>query len=270
MMEANDVGRSAETPRRSRSRSRRSLTRGRDRDSSRRSPSYCRRLQDREEALKKEQKRVRQLELELQRERDAEQHRQRSVRRGSTQRPTRDARSRSRSRSHNRSRGRHRSSSRVFHGHHRGDSKRSCSPLFSSKDVTQIIQSIKDIFPSQPGHSTQISNRDSKNIIPEFNPSEKNQRMDIWLKKVNECAMVYGWDERSTVHFAMQKLSGLAKIWYESQSSILYSWSEWQTKLLNAFPCEQNYGQLLEDMLKRKSRINEPIQNYFYEKLSLL
>ncbi|CAH2109089.1 unnamed protein product [Euphydryas editha] len=278
MMESNDVGRSSETPRRSRSRSRRSLTRGRDRDSSRRSRSYCRRLQYREEALKQEQRRVRQLEHELQRERDTEQRRQRSVCRGSPQRATRDSRNRSHSHSCSSRRGpsrghkrvRHRSNSRVRDEDYRGDSERSCSPSFSSKEVTQIIKSVKDILPSQPSHSTQISNRDSKNIIPEFNPSEKNQRMDIWLKKVNECAMVYGWDERSTVHFAMQKLSGLAKIWYESQSSILYSWPEWQAKLLNAFPCEQNYGQLLEDMLKRKSRINEPIQNYFYEKLSLL
>lgn len=64
-----------------------------------------------------------------------------------------------------------------------------------------------------------------------------------------------------------KKLS--AKIWYEGQRSILYSWSEWQTKLLNVFPCEQNYGQPLKGILKRKSRINESIQDYLYENLSL-
>ncbi|CAG9138002.1 unnamed protein product [Plutella xylostella] len=68
----------------------------------------------------------------------------------------------------------------------------------------------------------------------------------------------------------MQKLQGLAKVWYEGLNSILFSWSEWQTKLINAFPCEQNYGQALEDMLKRKSRFNEPIELYFYEKLALV
>lgn len=82
--------------------------------------------------------------------------------------------------------------------------------------------------------------------------------------------MVYGWDEKTIIHFAMQKLSGLAKSWYEGQRSILFSWGEWQTKLLNAFPSDQNYGQLLEDMLRRRSRFNEPIQNYFYEKVTLL
>lgn len=68
----------------------------------------------------------------------------------------------------------------------------------------------------------------------------------------------------------MQKLQGLAKTWYEGLNSILFNWAEWQEKLLAAFPCEQNYGQSLEDMLKRKSKINEPIEVYFYEKLALL
>lgn len=152
-------------------------------------------------------------------------------------------------------------------------SNRSCSPTFSSRDVIQIIQSIKDILPSQPSsQSTHVINRgiDHRNIIPEFNPSEKNQRVDVWIKKVNECAEVYGWDEKTLVHFAMQKLAGLAKTWYESLNSILYSWEEWQIKLSNAFPSEQNFGQLLEDMLKRKSRPNELIENYYYEKIVLL
>ncbi|PZC75624.1 hypothetical protein B5X24_HaOG205900 [Helicoverpa armigera] len=123
--------------------------------------------------------------------------------------------------------------------------------------------------PSQNAHSSH-RNLDYKNILPEFNPSNKSQRMDVWLKKVNECASVYGWDDKTIVHFAMQKLQGLAKTWYESLDSILYSWNEWQTKLINAFPCEQNFGQSLEDMLKRRCKFNEPIENYYYEKLALL
>lgn len=78
----------------------------------------------------------------------------------------------------------------------------------------EIIKSIKYMLPSQPanlGTQSIVKGLDYKNIIPEFNPSEKNQRMDMWIKKVNECAKVYGWDGRMTVHFSMQKLTGLAK-----------------------------------------------------------
>lgn len=126
---------------------------------------------------------------------------------------------------------------------------------------------------SQPSNPSTISvNRgfDHKNIIPEFNPSGKNQRIDVWIKKINECAKVYSWDDKTVVHFAMQKLTGLAKTWYESLHSILFTWEEWQTKLLNAFPFEQNYRQILEDMLKRRSRPNELIELYYYEKLAFV
>lgn len=68
----------------------------------------------------------------------------------------------------------------------------------------------------------------------------------------------------------MQKLQGLAKNWYESLNSILFTWVEWQQKLVNAFPYEQNYGQSLEEMLKRRSKYNEPIELYYYDKLALL
>lgn len=154
-------------------------------------------------------------------------------------------------------------------GHH-SRQPRSRSPLFSSKDVAGLVRSFKDNPSTQPSNAYSSNKLDNKNILPEFNPSTKNQRMDIWLNKVNECASVYGWEDRTTIHFAMQKLQGLAKTWYESQTTILFSWSEWQDKLSKAFPCERNYGQSLEDMLKRKSRNDEPIESYFYEKLALI
>lgn len=149
--------------------------------------------------------------------------------------------------------------------------ERDASPSFRTKDVVNLLNSIKQLQ-SQPSTSVALPpiHSNHKNILPDFDPSSKNQRIDVWLKKVNECATVYGWDEKTTVHFAMQKLQGLAKIWYESLPSILFNWTEWQDKLTSAFPCEQNYGQTLEDMLRRKSKFNEPIELYYYEKLALL
>ncbi|CAG9089257.1 unnamed protein product [Plutella xylostella] len=148
------------------------------------------------------------------------------------------------------------------------DNRGTGSPAFSTKDIIDILSSIKPPQSSTGTHSSSSLNH--KNILPEFDPSSKNQRIDIWLRKVNECATVYGWDDKTVVHFAMQKLQGLAKTWYEGLNSILFSWPEWQEKLLTAFPCEHNYGQSLEDMLKRKSRANESIEVYFYEKMALL
>ncbi|XP_045490759.1 uncharacterized protein LOC123690728, partial [Pieris rapae] len=99
-----------------------------------------------------------------------------------------------------------------------------------------------------------------------IDPSSKTQNIDCWVRKVNECALIYEWDEKQTIHFALQKLSGLAKKWFKALPSVVFNWSEWQDKLTRAFPNEQNYGRLLEEMLSRSTRSNESLREYFYDK----
>lgn len=108
------------------------------------------------------------------------------------------------------------------------------------------------------------------NVVPEFNPSNRAQTIDCWLRKVNECSQIYGWDEKQIIHFSLQKLTGLAKKWFEALPTVVYSWEEWQSKLLKAFPSTENYGRLLEEMLQRTSRNEESLREYFYDKLNLL
>lgn len=273
------------TPRRERSAAGHGRSRSRSRLSGR-AGSINRSLREREQELERERKRLHDLERALWKERDAENRATRSEQHG--RRFDSEQRSR-RLDSEHRARRDDCAQREDYSGPSRGQPRRerirrdrdpstgrrsrSCSPpTFSSKDIFKIIQSFKSGAASQPlEQGGQTSNKfDCKNILPEFDPSIKNQRMDVWLNKVNECASVYGWDDKTTIHFSMQKLQGLAKIWYQSLNTILFTWTEWQEKLLKAFPCEQNYGQSLEDMLRRKSRFNEPIENYFYEKLALL
>lgn len=110
----------------------------------------------------------------------------------------------------------------------------------------------------------------TKNVVPEFDPDNRSQDADRWLKKVNECAVIYGWEEKQTIHYALQKLSGLAKKWYESLPTLNFTWQEWQSKIKRAFPSDVNYGKMLEEMLSRKSRTDESLRDYFYDKLILL
>lgn len=113
-------------------------------------------------------------------------------------------------------------------------------------------------------------NFSNTNVVPEFDPSVKNQTINNWLTKVNECAVLYGWTERQIVHYALPKLVGVAKKWYEGLPTLLYSWEEWQTKLRSAFPAEENYGQMLTEMLVKRARFGESLEDYFYEKVALL
>lgn len=108
------------------------------------------------------------------------------------------------------------------------------------------------------------------NVIPEFDPTKRNQTIETWLLKVNECAEIYNWTERQIIHYALPKLSGLAQKWYQGLPSLLFSWTEWQNKLKTAFPSDENFGQLLTDMLACRARFGDSLEEYYYQKMVLL
>lgn len=136
----------------------------------------------------------------------------------------------------------------------------------SNNPVAQLIEAIKTLS------KTHVNERlDSvHNAVPEFDPSKREQTMKMWLQKVNECASIYRWSDRQTIHYAMPKLRGVAQRWYEGLSTVLFSWEEWQRKLQTAFPSDENYGQTLSDMLAKRARFGESLENYFYEKVALI
>lgn len=109
-----------------------------------------------------------------------------------------------------------------------------------------------------------------KNIIPTFDPAQKNQRIENWIAKVNECAKIYKWTDEQTTHFSLPKLGGHAKKWYEGLKTIMLSWEQWQERLVKAFPSESNYGALLFEMLERRMKIGESADEYYYDKMMLL
>lgn len=108
------------------------------------------------------------------------------------------------------------------------------------------------------------------NVIPDFDPMSKEQTVDSWINKVEECAQIYNWNEKQRIHYALPKLCGVAKTWYQGLPSVLFSWDEWKIKLLESFPSRENYAELLTEMLNKRVKFGEPLEMYFYSKLNLL
>lgn len=65
-------------------------------------------------------------------------------------------------------------------------------------------------------------------------------------------------------------MAGLARRWYEGLSSVKLTWKEWQRKLLHNFPDDRNYAERLIEMLSRRSRREETLEEYFYDKAKLV
>ncbi|XP_063385532.1 uncharacterized protein LOC134671603 [Cydia fagiglandana] len=108
------------------------------------------------------------------------------------------------------------------------------------------------------------------NVVPEFDPSSKEQTILTWLTKVEECAQIYGWEDKEIIHYSLPKLTGLAKTWYQGLSTLLFTWTEWKQKLIESFPYREDYAELLTEMLAKKVKYGESFEHYYYAKVNLL
>lgn len=144
----------------------------------------------------------------------------------------------------------------------------------SRRDIPDVLEKLVSLLSEKNNTGAPSSvgpaSLGSQNVIPGFDPNGKSQTMKNWLAKVNESAHVFGWTERQTIFYALPKLEGLAKKWYEGLITVKYTWAEWQNNLIAAFPCEYNYGDLLTEMLARRSRRNETLEEYYYDKMTLV
>lgn len=52
---------------------------------------------------------------------------------------------------------------------------------------------------------------DMSNVLPEFDPIKSIITIDQWIDKIEEYAIMYEWDDVSVQHFALSKLTGVAK-----------------------------------------------------------
>lgn len=130
---------------------------------------------------------------------------------------------------------------------------------------------MKDLFRSvRSDNSDYVERFPVMNVLPEYNPANRSQTIDVWLTKVNETASIYNWTERQIIHYALPKLAGVAQKWYQGLSSLKYTWPEWQAKLNSAFPSKENYGLLLTEMLEKRAKYGDSLEDYFYDKVLLL
>jgi hypothetical protein len=56
----------------------------------------------------------------------------------------------------------------------------------------------------------------TSDCIPEFAPGRPNQSSARWVDKIDQLARVNHWDENSVVQLMQQRLSRLARKWYDN------------------------------------------------------
>lgn len=142
------------------------------------------------------------------------------------------------------------------------------SPIKDSN--VDLIKEFLNIIKAGAGNRESFSSSVLANVIPEFDPLVKEQTVNVWIDKVDECAEIYNWSDKQTIHYALPKLSGIAKTWYQGLPSIKHTWLEWKAMLRESFPATENYAELLTEMLNRRVRPGESLELYYFAKVNLL
>lgn len=105
-------------------------------------------------------------------------------------------------------------------------------------------------------------------LIPEFDPSKNVLKtMVIWLNKIDEYAEVREWNEKVTIRNPLTKLRRNAKPSYDSMAAMQRSSVEWKNLLRDAFPSTMGIQRAFQDMVGRKKRPRETMEEYFYNAL---
>lgn len=82
---------------------------------------------------------------------------------------------------------------------------------------------------------------------------------------MDDLSAMYGWNERQTSCFALTRLEGVVKTWYDGLGTVQKSWSQWKTELKKAFPVAIRLQRRHQQMESRKRNKGEFIEQYFYK-----
>lgn len=108
----------------------------------------------------------------------------------------------------------------------------------------------------------------NEKILAEFDPEEKQISAREWVHKVELCAEMYDWDDKTRLYLAVLKLKGNAKLWYDGLQNSLLTWKVFSLALIKQFPGEESFGKLIEDAVLFKSACDQDLQTYCFQKLA--
>lgn len=106
------------------------------------------------------------------------------------------------------------------------------------------------------------------NIIPEFNPAVGQIRE--WLDKVDEWADIFHWSDPEICCYALPKLAGAAKIFYDTIPHIPRQWIAWKNLLQQTFFPTRHIHRLLFEMLNYSAKSATSYYEYSFHKLGLI
>ena len=143
-------------------------------------------------------------------------------------------------------------------------------PSSSSSSVSEVITN-NNMQVQQYGDA--ISGRLAFNLmidsLPKYDATTPTQTIQRWIARVEEDAVINGWNEHEKFLAAKRALMGAAKRWYDSQEGVR-SWESLHAGLFRAFEIRQTkFSDIHEILRNRKRKKDETVIEFVHEMESL-
>lgn len=117
--------------------------------------------------------------------------------------------------------------------------------------------------PKQLNHGHYLNEQ----FLPEFDPAMKVMSASEWINKINDCGLVYEWDDKVKLYLSGCRLRGNAKLWHDGLTHTFLNWEVFSHELIKQFPGEESFGQLFIEAAEYKSKPGQDLQEYCFSKL---
>lgn len=113
-------------------------------------------------------------------------------------------------------------------------------------------------------------NAGDEKMIPTFDPQRSEQSIETWVRRVDDLARVYGWDDLTVVKLVANRLVGMARRWYDSQDQLTLNWNSIKTLLIKQFSKPLPFAKLLREAALYETYSGQDLSEYCFNKLDKL
>lgn len=117
--------------------------------------------------------------------------------------------------------------------------------------------------------STSKDPKRSKTKIFELIPSNTKFTTSMWLNCIHEECLQRNYEEKSSISFLQEQMTGIMKAWFKSVASYDFTWPELRMLITKTFPDNQDFAHTLKLLVSRDKAVEETITQYYFSKLYL-
>ncbi|KAJ3634752.1 hypothetical protein MTP99_007697 [Tenebrio molitor] len=107
-------------------------------------------------------------------------------------------------------------------------------------------------------------------LIPPYDPQRNDLAVDVWVRRVDELAKNYLWDDLTIIRLMSNRLVGLARRWYDTQDQLTTSWRSIKKKLIKQFTKPLPFAKLLREAALYETYAGQDLSEYCFNKIEKL